>query len=52
VELVPGYAWQVGLCRACGVHLGWGFVLEAARFYGLIVERLLVDDGPGPAPLS
>jgi hypothetical protein len=39
----PGYAWQVGVCRRCGIHLGWVFQLEAARFYGLIVGRLVLD---------
>jgi hypothetical protein len=42
----PGYAWQVGLCVGCGVHLGWVFVLAAGRFYGLIVDRLVADEGP------
>jgi hypothetical protein len=40
----PGYAWRVGLCVGCRVHLGWVFVLASA-VYGLIVERLVVDEG-------
>jgi hypothetical protein len=35
----PGCAWQVSVCRSCGVHLGWRFT-GAARFHGLIVDRL------------
>ncbi|MEQ9318170.1 MAG: cereblon family protein [Polyangiaceae bacterium] len=37
----PGYAWQIGLCRGCGAHLGWAFHgAEGARFWGLILARL------------
>jgi hypothetical protein len=43
----PGYTWQVGLCTGCGAHLGWVFVLAPARFYGLILERLVLDAGRG-----
>ena len=47
----PGYAWQVGLCAGCRRHLGWVFVLASARFYGLIADRLVLDDGgPGASP--
>ena len=35
----PGCSWQVSLCRRCSAHLGWRFS-GAARFYGLIVDRL------------
>jgi len=41
----PGYAWQVGLCKGCGGHLGWVFQLEGARFHGLIVDHLVLDEG-------
>ena len=41
----PGYAWQIGTCRGCRIHLGWGFRAVAgaapASFYGLIRDRLL-----------
>jgi hypothetical protein len=40
----PGYLWHVALCAACGRHLGWVFVLAPARFYGLILERLVLDE--------
>lgn len=39
----PGYAWRVGICRGCGVHLGWSFAVPpgpAPDFHGLILERL------------
>jgi hypothetical protein len=39
----PGCSWQVELCAGCGVHLGWRFS-GAARFYGLIVDRLTAPD--------
>jgi len=35
----PGCSWQVSLCRRCSAHLGWR-LSGAARFYGLIVDRL------------
>ena|SRR2546430_12751308 len=35
-----GYSWQVALCGACGVHLGWRFESDADRFYGLVLDRL------------
>ncbi len=38
----PGYAWQIELCRACSVHLGWSFHAAASSsFYGLISDRLV-----------
>lgn len=45
-----GYRWQVGLCRGCGVHLGWGYRPEedgaaTSAFYGLILERLASPSG-------
>jgi hypothetical protein len=43
----PGYAWQVGLRAGCGVHLGWVFLLAPARFYGLILDRIVLDAGGG-----
>jgi hypothetical protein len=36
----PGFAWQAALCARCGAHLGWTFEGDAARFWGLILERL------------
>lgn len=42
-----GYAWQIGGCRSCGTHLGWGFraaepaLAGPASFFGLILDRLL-----------
>ncbi|NYZ11123.1 hypothetical protein HL658_01060 [Azospirillum sp. RWY-5-1] len=44
-----GYAWTIGLCRSCGVHLGWRYEgsLEPAVFYGLVRARLVVqEEGP------
>jgi hypothetical protein len=35
----PGCAWQVALCRACSVHVGWKFT-GSAGFFGLIVTRI------------
>jgi hypothetical protein len=35
-----GYDWQVALCGRCGRHVGWSFTGAAARFFGLIVERI------------
>ena len=41
-----GYAWQIGLCRSCGVHLGWCFTgPERPPFAGLIRRRVEERDG-------
>lgn len=35
----PGYAWQIGICSRCGVHLGWEYSAQhgatPSRFAGL-----------------
>jgi hypothetical protein len=36
----PGYAWQIEVCRACHVHLGWSFHGAAAAFYALVQDWL------------
>lgn len=36
----PRAPWQVAICRACGVHLGWRFGGEAP-FFGLSVEAIV-----------
>jgi hypothetical protein len=41
----PGYAWQIELCRSCGVHLGWSFHGTPSSdfslsFYGLVTSRV------------
>jgi hypothetical protein len=38
---LPGFTWQVTLCRQCGEHLGWLFRSPGARFFGLILDRLV-----------
>lgn len=38
-----GYAWQIGVCAACRIHLGWRFS-AADRFFGLILDRLIFPD--------
>ncbi len=35
-----GYRWQVGVCRRCGVHLGWQFATGDHAVYGLIVANM------------
>jgi len=42
----PGFAWRVGVCGRCGVHLGWGYHgtgadAAAAAFFGLIEARVV-----------
>ncbi|MBI2993144.1 MAG: hypothetical protein HYY48_03090 [Gammaproteobacteria bacterium] len=39
-----GCAWRIAACGGCGGHLGWLFS-GAARFYGLILERLIAQAG-------
>ena len=36
----PGHAWQIALCRGCGVHVGWSFHGEASSFHALVRDRL------------
>ena len=38
----PGHAWQIALCAACTLHVGWSFTPDsgAAGFHGLILDRL------------
>jgi hypothetical protein len=39
-----GYAWQVALCRSCGIHLGWRYrSSDGDGFHGLILDRLVAD---------
>lgn len=43
-----GYVWTVAHCRGCSRHLGWQFRSDSARFYGLVLDRLVEeaeDDG-------
>ena len=37
----PGFEWSFASCRNCQEHLGWCFVSDGARFFGLILARLL-----------
>lgn len=48
-----GFVWQVACCGSCSMHLGWAFEPEnprggAARFWGLIVDRLVESSRSGP----
>jgi hypothetical protein len=40
----PGFTWRISLCRQCGEHLGWSFRSPDARFFGLILDRLIEGD--------
>ncbi|MCF8093360.1 MAG: hypothetical protein K9K21_00725 [Desulfotignum sp.] len=37
-----GYAWEIGICANCAVHLGWIFTSKQHCFFGLILERLVL----------
>jgi hypothetical protein len=37
-----GYDWQAALCGACAGHVGWSFSSAASRFFGLIVEKIVL----------
>jgi hypothetical protein len=39
----PGYAWRVGVCAGCQAHLGWRFETAGDHFYGLILDRLVLE---------
>lgn len=36
-----GFAWSYALCANCRAHLGWLYESESARFFGLILARLV-----------
>jgi hypothetical protein len=36
----PGYAWTMGICKECTLHVGWWFQGED-KFIGLIVDRII-----------
>ena len=36
-----GFAWSYASCANCGEHLGWCYDGEGARFFGLILARLV-----------
>ncbi len=38
----PGYAWQMANCANCFNHLGWHFLSEEDRFFGLILAQLVL----------
>lgn len=37
----PGCTWQIAVCGKCTGHLGWCFASESARFWALILDRLV-----------
>ena len=40
-----GYTWQIVICGACQMHLGWYFKGSGSgQFFGLILERLIEID--------
>ena len=36
-----GCAWSYALCFNCRAHLGWCYVADGVRFFGLIIARLV-----------
>jgi hypothetical protein len=36
-----GHTWSYASCKNCQAHLGWYFAADRARFFGLILSRLL-----------
>jgi hypothetical protein len=36
-----GFAWAYALCANCRAHLGWRYEGDGARFFGLILARLV-----------
>lgn len=42
-----GFAWTIGLCASCGLHLGWRYrAADQHTFYGLILDRLRLEPPP------
>ena len=44
-----GFTWQLAHCRGCARHLGWLYRAPSQTFWGLILDRLVEEPGPGPA---
>ena len=40
-----GYAWQIQLCRNCSTQLGWKYMSQEDRFYGLVF-KLIREETP------
>ena len=38
-----GYAWRYVLCSGCRSHLGWEFSGDRDFFYGLIMNRIVLE---------
>lgn len=38
-----GYTWRFATCSECNVHLGWLFEIADSHFYGLVRERIQLD---------
>lgn len=44
-----GFSWRFATCSSCSAHLGWLFENSAHdHFYGLIRERIQIDEAGGP----
>jgi hypothetical protein len=39
-----GFAWEIAVCRRCGLHLGWRFSRGDDAFWGLITKRVAEMD--------
>ncbi|MGE5342590.1 MAG: cereblon family protein [Candidatus Omnitrophota bacterium] len=39
-----GYSWSYALCSRCMIHLGWFYQSTDNHFYGLILNRLTVEN--------
>ena len=39
----PGYTWSIVMCQSCAVHLGWQFRSETGCFFGLILDRMVLE---------
>jgi hypothetical protein len=37
----PGFAWAVGLCSNCYLHMGWLYQSPETNFFGLITTNLV-----------
>lgn len=40
----PGYHWQTAFCESCGVQLGWHYAGGDGSFFGLILDRLILNE--------
>jgi len=42
----PGFFWRIAHCQQCGEHMGWFFAGNRDPFFGIILQRIRLQDTP------